>query len=53
MYPEIGSQVTGVVTGYNEANRYEVCLNAKPSILHQALVPLKGRILTWEIYGQD
>jgi ribosomal protein S1 len=53
MYPEIGSQVTGVVTGYNEANRYEVCLNAKPSILHQALVPLKGHILTWEIYGQD
>jgi ribosomal protein S1 len=49
MYPEVGSQVTGVVIGYNEANKYEVCLNAKPSILHQALVPLKGRTPDWEI----
>ncbi len=49
MYPEIGSQVTGVVIGYNDANKYEVCLNAKPSILHQALVPLKGRIPDWEV----
>jgi ribosomal protein S1 len=49
MYPEIGSQVTAVVIGYNDANKYEVCLNAKPSILHQALVPLKGRIPDWEI----
>jgi ribosomal protein S1 len=49
MYPEIGSQVTGVVIGYNDTNKYEVCLNAKPSALHQALVPLKGRIPDWEI----
>jgi ribosomal protein S1 len=49
IYPEIGSQVSGVVIGYNETNKYEVCLNAKPSILHQALVPLKGRIPNWEI----
>jgi ribosomal protein S1 len=49
MYPEIGGQVTGVVIGYNDANKYEVCLNAKPSILHQALVPLKGRVPDWEI----
>jgi ribosomal protein S1 len=49
MYPEIGSQVTAVIIGYNDANKYEVCLNAKPSILHQALVPLKGRIPDWEV----
>jgi ribosomal protein S1 len=49
MYPEIGSQVSGVVIGYNEASKNEIYLNAKPSMLHQALVPLKGRVPEWEI----
>jgi ribosomal protein S1 len=41
MYPEIGKIVGAVVVGYNESNRREIYLNAKPSILHKALVPLK------------
>jgi len=40
MYPEIGKIVGAVVVGYNESNRREIYLNAKPSILHKALVPL-------------
>lgn len=40
MYPEIGSAIGAVVVGYNESNRREVYLNAKPSVLHKALVPL-------------
>jgi ribosomal protein S1 len=43
MYPEIGSFVGAIVVGYNDANCHEVYLNAKPSVLHQALVPLKNR----------
>lgn len=43
MYPAIGALVGAIVVGYNESNRSEVYLNAKPSILHEALVPLKGR----------
>ena len=39
MYPEIGKIVGAVVVGYNESNRREIYLNAKPSILHKALVP--------------
>jgi len=42
MYPEIGKIVGAVVVGYNESNRCEIYLNAKPSILHKALVPLKS-----------
>jgi ribosomal protein S1 len=41
MYPEIGSRIGSVVVGYNESNCSEVYLNAKPSVLHKALVPLK------------
>lgn len=41
MYPEIGTTVGAVVVGYNESNRREVYLSAKPSVLHKALVPLK------------
>jgi hypothetical protein len=41
MYPEIGSIIGAVVVGYNEINCQEIYLNAKPSILHKALVPLK------------
>ena len=41
MYPEIGTTVGAVVVGYNESNCREVYLNAKPSVLHKALVPLK------------
>ncbi len=42
MYPEIGAAVGAIVVGYNKANCNEVYLSAKPSVLHQALVPLKG-----------
>ena len=41
MYPEIGTMIGAVVVGYNESNCREIYLNAKPSILHKALVPLK------------
>lgn len=41
MYPEIGTTIGAVVVGYNESNCHEVYLNAKPSVLHKALVPLK------------
>lgn len=41
MYPEIGKIVGAVVVGYNESNCREIYLNAKPSVLHKALVPLK------------
>lgn len=45
MYPEIGATIGAVVVGYNESNCYEVYLNAKPSVLHEALVRLKNRAL--------
>jgi ribosomal protein S1 len=45
MYPEIGSFVGAIVVGYNDGNCREVYLNAKPSVLHKALVPLKNRTL--------
>ena len=45
MYPEIGT-VGAIVVGYNERNGREVYLNAKPSVLHQALVPLRNRALS-------
>ncbi len=41
MYPEIGTTVGAIVVGYNESNCREIYLNAKPSVLHKALVPLK------------
>ena len=41
MYPEIGTKIGAVVVGYNESNRREVYLNAQPSVLHRALVPLQ------------
>ncbi|NJP09222.1 MAG: RNA-binding protein [Leptolyngbyaceae cyanobacterium RU_5_1] len=41
MYPGVGTTVGAVVVGYNESNCHEVYLNAKPSVLHKALVPLK------------
>lgn len=40
-YPEIGTTIGAVVVGYNESNCREIYLNAKPSVLHRALVPLK------------
>ncbi|MDX2230266.1 MAG: hypothetical protein NW220_11555 [Leptolyngbyaceae cyanobacterium bins.349] len=45
MYPEIGATIGAIVVGYNESNHREVYLNAKPSVLHEALVPLKNRAL--------
>lgn len=45
MYPEIGTTIGAVVTGYNESNYREIYLNAKPSVLHKALVPLKSHAL--------
>lgn len=41
MYPEIGTTIGAVVVGYNESNCREIYLNAKPSVLHKVLVPLK------------
>jgi ribosomal protein S1 len=41
MYPEIGTAIGAVVVGYNESDRQEIYLDAKPSVLHKALVPLK------------
>lgn len=41
IYPEVGKIVGAVVVGYSESNRREIYLNAKPCILHKALVPLK------------
>ncbi|MEO0457067.1 MAG: S1 RNA-binding domain-containing protein [Cyanobacteria bacterium P01_A01_bin.114] len=41
MYPEVGTTIGAVIVGYNESNRREIYLNAKPSVLHKALVPLK------------
>lgn len=46
MYPEIGISIGAIVVGYNESNCREVYLNAKPSVLHQSLVPLKNPALT-------
>ncbi len=50
MYPEIGSAMASrpasygaIIVGYNEANCGEVYLNAKPSVLHEILVPLRSR----------
>lgn len=40
-YPEVGTTIGAVVVGYNDKNCSEVYLNAKPSVLHRALVPLK------------
>jgi len=44
-YPEIGATIGAVVVGYNESNCREIYLNAKPSVLHKALVPLKIPVL--------
>lgn len=46
MYPEIDTDVGAVVVGYNESNRREVYLSAKPSALHKALVPLQVAAFT-------
>jgi ribosomal protein S1 len=46
MYPELGTTVGAIVVGYNESHGNEVYLNAKPSVLHQALVPLKSLAAT-------
>ena len=43
MYPEIGSAIGAIVVGYNESNCREVYLSAKPSVLHEILVPLRSR----------
>ena len=40
MYPAIGTKVGAIVVGYKDRNCREVYLNAKPSVLHRALVPL-------------
>ncbi len=45
MYPELGTTIGAVVVGYNESNCREVYLNAKPSVLHEALVPFQSSFL--------
>ena len=45
MYPEIGTTIGAIVVGYNESNCREIYLNAKPSMLHKVLVPLKLPVL--------
>ncbi|KYC42387.1 RNA-binding protein [Scytonema hofmannii PCC 7110] len=44
MYPAIGASIGAIVVGYNESNRSQVYLNAKPSVLHKALVPISHRL---------
>jgi ribosomal protein S1 len=46
MYPEIGKTIGAIVVGYNDSNCNEVYLNAKPSALHKALVPLNISAMT-------
>jgi hypothetical protein len=46
IYPEIGITIGAIVVGYNESNCREIYLNAKPSVLHKALVPLRIPALT-------
>jgi ribosomal protein S1 len=41
MYPEVGTTIGAVVVGYSESNCREIYLNAKPSVLHKALMPPK------------
>jgi ribosomal protein S1 len=41
MYPIVGTAIGAIVVGYNESNRREVYLSAKPSVLHEVLVPLR------------
>ncbi|MBW4661897.1 MAG: RNA-binding protein [Drouetiella hepatica Uher 2000/2452] len=45
MYPDLGTIIGAIVVGHNESSGREVYLNAKPSVLHQALVPLKSQVL--------
>ncbi len=45
MYPELGTSIGAIVVGYNESNGREVYLNAKPSVLYEALVPLKNHAI--------
>lgn len=47
MYPELGTSIGAIVVGYNESNQREIYLNAKPSVLHQVLVPLKISVERW------
>jgi ribosomal protein S1 len=46
MYPEIDTTIGAIVVGYNESNCREIYLNAKPSVLHKSLVPLRIPALT-------
>jgi ribosomal protein S1 len=41
MYPEFGIMIGAIVVECNESNCREIYLNAKLSVLHKALVPLK------------
>jgi ribosomal protein S1 len=41
VYPVIGTSIGAVVVGYNDSNRREIYLSAKPSALHETLVPLR------------
>ena len=43
MYPEIGAAIGAIVVGYNDRNCREIYLSAKPSVLHEILVPLRIR----------
>ncbi len=47
MYPEVGTFIGAIIVGYNESNSCEVYLNAKPSVLHGVLVPLRSRALAF------
>lgn len=41
MYPIVGTSIGAIVVGYNESNRRKIYLSAKPSVLHEVLVPLR------------
>jgi ribosomal protein S1 len=48
---DLGTLIGAIVVGYNESNGREIYLNAKPSVLHQALVPLKSQALAAYLYS--
>lgn len=45
MYPDIGSPIGAVVTGYTQDDRNQIWLSVKPSVLQKALVHLKMPVI--------
>jgi ribosomal protein S1 len=45
-YPEVGKRVAAIVYEYGRVEDPQIHLNAKPSALHEFLVPLRGEHFT-------